>query len=260
MHRNNKWIGNEVSNVLEKQFISEMKKYKGMNIVDVAKKLKTTDREMKRVLSYRGAMDIVNKVLPMLEDMDFLTKMNLQPDMMPIRDGLVVDLKTELTTQRNPEHNFIFECPVKIDRDPTKHELVEKFMLDICCGDQNLLNYMQVALSYSMTGRVSEKAVFVWWGEKGDNGKSTLMNLRKLILGSYCKSVSKCLFIKSKSDSKLTPEREVLKDTRLAVFSETSADDALNDEVLKMASGDDPICVNPKYQDKPCWPGCCRTL
>jgi putative DNA primase/helicase len=107
---------------------------------------------------------------------------------------------------------------------------------------------MQVALGYSVTGRVSEKAVFVWWGEKGDNGKSTLMNLLKLILGSYCKSASKCLFIKSKSDSKLTPEREVLKDTRLAVFSETSADDALNDEVLKMASGDDPIRVNPKYQ------------
>jgi putative DNA primase/helicase len=74
------------------------------------------------------------------------------------------------------------------------------------------------------------------------------MNLLKMILGSYCKSASKCLFIKTKSDSKLTPEREVLKDTRLALFLETSPDDALNDEVLKMASGDDPIRVNPKYQ------------
>jgi phage/plasmid-associated DNA primase len=46
------------------------------------------------------------------------------------------------------------------------------------------------------------------------------------------------------------PESEVLKDTYLAVFSETSADDALNDKVLKIASGDDPIHVNPKYQVK----------
>jgi P4 family phage/plasmid primase-like protien len=90
--------------------------------------------------------------------------------------------------------------------------------------------------------------VFVWWGEAGDNGKSTVMNLLKMILGSYCKSASKSLFIKTKSNSKLTPEREVLKDTRMAVFSETAAEDALNDEVLKMASGDDPICINPKYQ------------
>jgi putative DNA primase/helicase len=216
-----------------------------MKLVNVAKKLKATDKDMKRVLSYCGAIDIVHKVSPLLEDMDFLTKMNLQPDMMPIRDGLVIDLRTGLTMQRNLEHNFTFECPVKVDRDPTKCGLVEKFMLDICCGDKDLLDYMQVALGYS---RVSKKAVFIWWGKKGDNGKSTLMNLLKLILGSYCKSVSKCLFIKSKSDSKLTPEHEVLKDTCLAVFSETSADDALNDEVLKMASGDDLICINPKYQ------------
>jgi putative DNA primase/helicase len=246
MHRNNKWIGNKVSNVLKKEFKAEMKKFNGMKLIDVAKKLKATDKDMKHILSYRGAMDIVHKVSPLLEDMDFLTKMNLQPNMMPIRDRLIVDLQTGLTTQRNPEHNFTFKCPVKVDRDPTKHGLVEKFMLYICCGDKDLLDYMQVALGYSVTGQVSEKAVFVWWGKKGDNGKSTLMNLLKLILGSYCKSASKCLFIKSKSDSKLTPECEVLKDTCLAVFSETSADDALNDEVLKMASGNDPIRVNPK--------------
>jgi hypothetical protein len=57
-----------------------------------------------------------------------ITKMNLQPDMMPIRDRLVVDLRTGLTTQRNPEHNFIFECPVKVDRDMTKRGLVKKFI------------------------------------------------------------------------------------------------------------------------------------
>jgi phage/plasmid-associated DNA primase len=64
--------------------------------------------------------------------------------------------------QWNPEHNFTFECLVKVDRDPTKRGLVEKFMLDICCGDKDLLDYMQVALGYSVTGRVSKKAVFVW--------------------------------------------------------------------------------------------------
>jgi phage/plasmid-associated DNA primase len=92
--------------------------------------------------------------------MDFLTKMNLQPDMMPIRDGLIVDLQTGLTMQWNPEHNFIFECPVKVDRNMTKCRLVEKFMLDICCGNKDLLDYMQVALGYSITRQVSKKAVF----------------------------------------------------------------------------------------------------
>jgi hypothetical protein len=65
MHRNNKWIGNEVSNVLEKEFKVVMKKFNGIKLVDVAKKLKATDKDMKRVLSYPGAMDIVHKVSPL---------------------------------------------------------------------------------------------------------------------------------------------------------------------------------------------------
>ena len=221
-----------------------------MQVVDVASELKEICKKMTSVLSYRGSMDIVNKVSPLLEDSDFITKINLQPDLLPISAGLVVDLRTGNTSTRLPEHNFTFECPVSIDRDVTKQLLVNKFMLDICCGDLDLLNYIQVALGYCITGRMTEKAVFVWWGENGDNGKSTLMNLLKAILGNYCKSASKSVFIKTKSDSKLTPEREVLKDSRMVMFSESSADDALNDEVLKMASGDDPIRVNPKYQNE----------
>lgn len=109
---------------------------------------------------------------------------------------------------------------------------------------------MQVALGYCITGRVSEKAMFVWWGPKGDNGKTTLIELLELCLGSYCKSGSKCLFIKQKSDSKLNSEREVLKDTRLVALSETGADDALNEDILKMVSGNDTIRVNPKYRNE----------
>lgn len=248
--RNNKWIGNEVSEQLEKVINRRIKLLRGLKVIDTADELYYYELKRVKVLSYRGAMDIVNKVSPMLEDAEFITKINLQPDLLPIRGGLVVDLKTGITSQRNRLHNFTFECPVGIDRDTAKRELVEKFMLDICCGDADLLRYLQVSLGYCITGRVTEKAVFVWWGDLGDNGKSTLMNLLKAVLGNYCKSASKSVFIKTKSDSKLTPEREVLKDTRLVVFSETAADDTLNDEVLKMASGDDVIKVNPKYESE----------
>jgi putative DNA primase/helicase len=210
--------------------------------------VKTLNRIKSYIVTHTGLRAVTQVVLPLLVDATFITKINLQPDLLPIKDGLAVDLKTGETTRRLPEHNFTFECPVSIDRDPERRALVAKFMLDICTGDQSLLDYLQVALGYCITGRVNEKAVFILWGEKGDNGKSTLMNLLKAMLGIYCKSASKSVFIKSKSDSKLTPEREVLKDSRMVMFSETTADDALNDEVLKMASGDDPIRVNPKYQ------------
>jgi hypothetical protein len=108
-----------------KEFKAEMKKFDGIKLIDVAKKLKATNKDKKHILSYCKTMDIVHKISPMLEDMNFLTKMKLQPDMMPICDALVVDLQTGITTQRNPKHNF------------HSHGLVEKFMLDICCGNKN---------------------------------------------------------------------------------------------------------------------------
>jgi P4 family phage/plasmid primase-like protien len=249
------WIGNQVSERLEPVFMERITHLE--NALDKATEeslqkalmtqIKTMQARKEKIMNYRPAMDVVYKARPMLTDVDFITKINLQPDLLPIKGGLVVDLRTGETTPRLQSHNFTFQCPVSIDRDEGRRGMVEKFMLDICCGDEALLRYFQVALGYCITGHINEKAVFVWWGAR-DNGKSTIMNLMKAILGDYCKSASKCLFIKTKSDSKLTPEKEVLKDTRMVLFSETGADDELDDGVLKMASGDDLITVNPKYQ------------
>lgn len=196
------------------------------------------------------AARVLTKSIPFLVDKDenFAERINLEHDLLPITRGCVVDLQTGKVSQRLPEHCFTFECPVGIDRSVENRAIVQQFMLDICCGDHNLLRYLQVALGYCITGHTDEKAVFVWWGALGDNGKTTIINLMKAVLGTYCKTASKCLFIKTKVESKLSPEREALKDTRLVIFSETAVDGELNDEVLKIASGDDFIKVNPKYQ------------
>jgi P4 family phage/plasmid primase-like protien len=255
--RDSAWIGNEVSTMLEPIYVERIGELGALlnntTVEAVQKELEKQIRVLltkkERIMNTRPALDVVHKARPMLTDMDFITKINLQPDLLPIKDGLVVDLCTGETTPRLQSHNFTFACPVSIDRDEGRRQLVEQFMLDICCGDKALLRYFQVALGYSITGHVSEKAVFVWWGA-GGNGKTVVMKLLKLITGKYCKSSSKCLFIKTKSDSKLTPEREVLKDTRLVLFSESAAGDELNDDVLKMVSGDDPIRANPKYRDE----------
>jgi len=245
--RDDGWIGNEVSRVLERIIDRRIALLNKLAFIDATADIKDCRAKKERVLSYRGSMDIVRKASPLLQDHDFITKINLQPDLLPARDATVIDLRTGEAAPRLQEHNFTFSCPIAVDRDPApaiSGEVYAGYLLwrprpvRLHAGGPGLL----------LNGRVSEKAVFIWWGEHGDNGKSTVMNLMKKILGQYCKSASKSLFIKSRSDSKLTPEREVLKDTRLAVFSETAADDALNDEVLKMASGDDPIRVNPKYR------------
>jgi hypothetical protein len=154
VHRNNKWIGNEVSQRLEKVIKSRTALLRKIPFADALGEMKLLQKTEAQVLSYRGTMDIVNKVSTMLEDLAFITKINLQPDLLPICAGLVVDLRTGKTSQRLPEHNYTFECPVAIDRDPARLALFEKFMLDICCGDQDLLRYLRC--SWLLHNRTSQ--------------------------------------------------------------------------------------------------------
>ena len=46
-----------------------------------------------------------------------------------------------------------------------------------------LVGFLQRALGYSLTGDVSEKAVFVFYGHWGNNGKTTLLTLCRDLLG-----------------------------------------------------------------------------
>jgi putative DNA primase/helicase len=251
------WIGNEVSVKLEVVYENQISlltaRWEAARDEEAKKNLEKQIGALKqrkeRIMDYRPAMDVVHKARRMLTDKGFIERINLQHDLLPIKGGLVVDLRTGETAPRLQSHNFTFECPVSIDRDTERRELVEQFMLDICCGDKALLRYFQIALGYCITGHTKEKVFFVWWGAR-DNGKSTIIKLLGIILGGYYDSSSKCLFVKTKSDSKLSPEKEVLGGRRLVSFSETGADDELNDEVIKMATGDDAIRVNPKFRDE----------
>ncbi|MBA3976406.1 MAG: hypothetical protein C0504_19540 [Candidatus Solibacter sp.] len=47
------------------------------------------------------------------------------------------------------------------------------------------VGYLQRALGYSLTGRTSEKAVFVVYGERGDNGKTTLLFTVAQVVAEY---------------------------------------------------------------------------
>jgi len=48
-----------------------------------------------------------------------------------------------------------------------------------------LVGFLQKVLGYSLTGDVSEKAAFVCYGKKGNNGKTTLLTIFSTILAEY---------------------------------------------------------------------------
>ena len=59
-----------------------------------------------------------------------------------------------------------------------------KFLGEIMSGDQEMVDFLQRTLGYSITGHVGEHDIFFCWGT-GRNGKSTLLNTVARVTGDY---------------------------------------------------------------------------
>src|SRR5574344_410277 len=63
-----------------------------------------------------------------------------------------------------------------------------------------IIEYIQKALGYSLTGEISQQAIFLLYGS-GANGKSTLIETQRMIVGDYGTTIDSSSLITKKNDS-----------------------------------------------------------
>ncbi len=185
-----------------------------------------------------------------LQDKSFLEKVNRNPDLLPIRDGNVVDLRTRSKRCRTKEDMFSFE--LKVDLLEKDHELkhAKKFFNDIMGDDQDKVSFLTKMLGYSMTGR-TDLRVFQSYLGKTTNGKSTLLEIMEEILGLFCVSVDEKVIVATKNISTgASPHLMCLQFCRLAVFSETAKGQKINGGLIKAITGQDKITARGLYKDQ----------
>ncbi len=90
----------------------------------------------------------------------------------------------------------------------------------------------------------------MWYGLERANGKTTLIEMMRKVLGPYFIQADKEVFLKvdgrKGGNSSFLAE---LKGKRMAVFSETEIDDKLNEGQIKALTGGDRIKAKPLYRD-----------
>ena len=129
----------------------------------------------------------------------------------------------------------------------------QQFIDEICDGDAAKASFLQRALGYSLYGGNPEKATFVLWGPKRDNGKSTLMNVVKHVMGDYADEAPSGLLLVNRFENytAANPVLAKLVGKRLVDVSEPPLGAELNGAMVKkLASGTDAVSTRHLNRDE----------
>lgn len=129
-----------------------------------------------------------------------------------------------ITKVCGPLVNHQAQCPTWI-----------KFLNQIFSGKQDLIEFVQRAFGYSLTGDDSEHCLFFLYGT-GRNGKSTLLEVLAALLGDYARHSSFETFIEKKSES-VRNDIADLRGARVVVASEAEKGQRLAESLIKNMTG-----------------------
>ena len=82
---------------------------------DIFKQISTMAKDTPKITCFSHLTRVYKFLTKLINDDEFVTKLNHEfPLFLPIKNGLVVDLTTSITSPREKHHLFSYECPVEI--------------------------------------------------------------------------------------------------------------------------------------------------
>ncbi len=157
-----------------------------------------------------------------------------------------VDLRTGERREHQRADRLTKMAPVAYDR-AAAAPAWQAFLERIFAGNPEMLAFIQRAIGYSLTADTGEQCLFICWGA-GANGKSTLLEALRFVLGDYARAAPLDLFVASKGDRHPT-ELATLAGVRFAPCVETREGARLNETLLKQLTGSDTVQARRMRED-----------
>jgi putative DNA primase/helicase len=161
------------------------------------------------------------------------------PMLLPCKNG-TIDLATGDLLPSDPAHRATI-C-LDIEYDPSADcPLWEKFLIRIMGSNLELVSFIQRLVGHALTGDASGKYLVFMWGEKGNNGKSTLVETVMRLLGGYAmKSPTEMVMAKSYRGG-VPNDIARLRGVRFTVTNEVDEGMTLSESVIKDLTGKDTL-------------------
>lgn len=175
--------------------------------------------------------------------------------MLPLRNRVNIDLKTGQLVERKREDYFTHFIDLDMDTCPEKLKVVEKFMWVLRTGpDQKVLyEVCRWLLGSGLSGYRYQKYFPIFFGALGNNGKSTINKLMKLLLQGFFRTLDPEIIVDVKNPSSFMQHYDHIRGKRYCVFNELKAGQGLNVASLKNLTGggdNDPIAFTKKHSNE----------
>lgn len=189
-----------------------------------------------------GAMEVMESYL--FAD---IAEFDSDPDALNCANG-VLDLCTGRLTPHDPAQRFTYNTGVNYDPDADATPWVE-FLQQATAGNVELMEYLQLAVGYSLTGHTREEVFFYVWGPTR-SGKGTFTETLRHVLGGppLAAEVGFNTFTIKRGGDAQNFDLAPLKACRFVAAGESDRHDRLSSADLKRFTGGDTIRCSFKFK------------
>ena len=176
-----------------------------------------------------------------------VNQFNSDKDLLNVLNG-TVDLRTGELYNHDPNDHFMYVVPTQYNPDAVSHQW-EEFLQETVGDYENIREYLQMAVGYSLTGHQNEECFFFLSGPKR-SGKGTFTQTLLNVLGSPLGTgVDFASFSDKREIDSNNFDLAGLVQTRLLVCGEVSKYHKLGAKRLKLITGQDSIRCSHKYME-----------
>lgn len=206
---------------------------------------KAFDKHIKATRSSRGKTSMLKEsehlmpIRPTAFDAD-PGLFNVQNGYLDLRTGKLHDHDRSkfFTKISTVEYTDKIDCPLWMD-----------FLNTIFDNDQYLINYMQRAIGYSLSGSTEEQMMFILHGN-GRNGKSVFLDIITEMFGNYSTNIQPQTIMVKQQSSAANPDIAKLNGARLVTTTEPNEGVRMDEGLVKQLTGGDKVSARFLYEDE----------
>lgn len=179
--------------------------------------------------------------IPVLPD-----ELDQDPWLLNVANG-ALDLRTGELRPHRREDLITKLAPVEYDPD-AQCPLWLAFLARIMDWNEALINYLQRAVGYTLTGNTGEEVFFMPYGT-GRNGKSKFLGAIEHILGDYARQTRPETLMVKQNQNTIPNDLAALKGIRFVPTIETAENQRLAESLVKQLTGGDRISARFLYSE-----------